>query len=387
MAHPELVAIFDVGTVDDRPFLVMEFVEGTSLHSRLQAGPLPLDQVLRIGGGLADALAHAHHRGVVHRDVKPSNIILDREDRPHLTDFGIALLAGTPRLTSANEILGTPAYLAPEQLLDTEVGPPADLYALGLVLLECLSGELEYASGSSLEVALTRLNRPPRIPAGLPPELTDLLTAMTATEALDRPTAEACALRLLAASDDTRPDAAPRKTVSMSPVADEPVALLGRRGQNRAYPGWAGHLRSQRAPTAAAGRLGRRDRRSGRRADVPAEHAAAADRSAAGRHPRTPRVQHSHQHQPGESGSTTAGMLVAHEHRAPATTAPALACVHPQHTQDMALDADHNLADDNAPAIHSLDATTDDGVVRADGDHVDLDGTTKHDQCTRQRDR
>jgi serine/threonine protein kinase len=200
----------------------MEFVEGTNLQSRLLAGPLPLGQVLRIGGELADALVHAHHRGVVHRDVKPSNIILDQEDRPHLTDFGIALVAGTPRLTSVNEILGTPAYLAPEQLSDTEIGPPADVYALGLVLLECLSGQLEYASGSSLEVALARLSRPPRIPADLPPGLADLLTAMTATEALDRPTAETCALRLQAEAGDTMQDVGP--PVSMAPVAREPVA-------------------------------------------------------------------------------------------------------------------------------------------------------------------
>ncbi|HEX5119780.1 MAG TPA: protein kinase, partial [Pseudonocardiaceae bacterium] len=83
LAHPGLVAIFDVGTGDDRPFLVMECVEGTSMRSRLLAGPWPLDQGLRIGGVLADALAHAHDRGVVHRAVQPSNILLDREDLPH----------------------------------------------------------------------------------------------------------------------------------------------------------------------------------------------------------------------------------------------------------------------------------------------------------------
>ncbi len=405
LAHPELVAIFDVGTVDDRPFLVMEFVGGTSLQARLLAGPLPLDQVLRIGGALADALAHAHHRGVVHRDVKPSNIVLDQENVPHLTDFGIALLAGTPRLTSANEILGTPAYLAPEQLSDTEVGPPADVYALGLVLLECLSGELEYASGTILEVALTRLNRPPRIPTGLPPELTGLLAAMTATEALDRPTAETCALRLLAAVDDTRPEVAPRKTVTMSPVADEPVARWADEDRTahmavgQATSAHSGPRRRLLAASVAGIAAG------GRRADVPAEHAAAADRSAAGRHPRTQRVQHSHQHQWGESGSrhrTTWGPNTRRRdtrrrtHRGNARrtrtsggghhcTCPGL--VHPEHAQDVALDADHDLAGDNAPANHGLDATTDDGVVRAAGDHVGLDGTAEHDQCSRQRDR
>jgi serine/threonine protein kinase len=255
LAHPGLVAIFDVGTVDDRRFLVMEFVEGTSVQSRLLAGPLPLGQVLRIGGVLADALAHAHLRGVVHRDVKPSNIMLDGEDLPHLTDFGIALLAGSPRLTSVHEVLGTPAYLAPEQLLDTEVGPAADVYALGLVLLECLSGEPEYASGNCTEVALSRLNRPPRIPAGLPPALIDLLTAMTATEPLDRPAAETCASRLVAALEDIGTDVVPERPVSMSPVVGAPVV----RGadQDRATdvsigPATAARSRPRWRPVAAA---------------------------------------------------------------------------------------------------------------------------------------
>ncbi|HEX3650426.1 MAG TPA: serine/threonine-protein kinase [Pseudonocardiaceae bacterium] len=239
LAHPGLVAIFDVGAVADRPFLVMEFVEGTSLRARLLSGPLPLDEVLRIGGVLADALAHAHHRGVVHRDVKPSNIMLDREGLPHLTDFGIALLVGSPRLTSVHEIIGTPAYLAPEQLSETEIGPAADVYALGLVLLECLSGEVEYPSGTCLEVALSRLHRPPRVPTGLPAEITELLAAMTATEAVDRPTAHACALRLLSALEDVRTEPQ-RQPVPMAPVAEEPAAW------------WADEDRTTSVPVAAA---------------------------------------------------------------------------------------------------------------------------------------
>ncbi|HEY4021558.1 MAG TPA: serine/threonine-protein kinase [Pseudonocardiaceae bacterium] len=235
LAHPGLVSIFDVDTFDDRPFLVMEFVEGTSLQARLLDGPWSPHQVMRIGCVLAEALAHAHGRGVVHRDVKPSNIMLDRDELPHLTDFGIALLAGAPRLTGAYEIIGTPAYLAPEQLSGGEVGPPADVYALALVLLECLTGEVEYPSGSSLEVALTRLNRPPRIPTGLPPTLANLLIAMTSTEALDRPAAAECALRLSGPSDILGPALPPEQdiigpalppeqSVAMPLAADESAA-------------------------------------------------------------------------------------------------------------------------------------------------------------------
>lgn len=244
LAHPGLVSIFDVGAVDDRPFLVMEFVEGTSLQSRLSAGPLPIDQAMRIGGMLAESLAHAHERGVVHRDVKPSNIMLDDEDVPHLTDFGIALLAGSPRVTSDSEIVGTPAYLAPEQVAGTEVGPPADVYALGLVLLECLSGEMEYSSDSGLTAALARLNRPPRIPDGLSPRLASLLAAMTSTDAAARPTAAACALSLMAATGDRGADTmidipVPRQATT-SAVLDEPVAW------------WADEDRTEPVPVAPA---------------------------------------------------------------------------------------------------------------------------------------
>ena len=220
LAHRGLVSIFDVGSVDDRPFLVMEFVDGVGLHLQLLSGPLPVEHVRRLGAALAGALAHVHERGVIHRDVKPSNIILDRDGSPHLTDFGIALLAGEPRLTNADQIIGTPAYLAPEQLSDTAVGPAADVYALGLVLLECLTGEVEYPSDSGLEAALTRLHRPPRIPAGLPPDFADVLTAMTATQPLDRPAAAECAERLASAQS---PDAPVIIAESVAWPADEPA--------------------------------------------------------------------------------------------------------------------------------------------------------------------
>jgi hypothetical protein len=105
-----------------------------------------------------------------------------------------------------------------------EVGPPADVYALALVLLECLTGEVEYPSGSNLEVALTRLNRPPRIPTGLPPTLANLLIAMTSTEALDRPTAAECALRLRVPSDIIGPALPPEQSVAMPLAAGESAA-------------------------------------------------------------------------------------------------------------------------------------------------------------------
>ncbi len=202
LSHSGLVSIFDIGTVAARPYLVMQLVDGDSLAYRLIAGPMPVEDVVRMGAVLSDALAHAHARGVVHRDVKPSNILLDTDDQPYLTDFGIALLTGTSRLTSTNEILGTPAYLAPEQITGSDVGPLADIYSLGLVLLECATGEMEYAAGTRLEAALVRLHRQPHIPDTIPPDLAGLLREMTAKEPEGRPPAAECALRLAAMGEE-----------------------------------------------------------------------------------------------------------------------------------------------------------------------------------------
>jgi serine/threonine protein kinase len=197
LSHPGLVSIFDVGVHRDRPYLVMRLVQGDTLQSRLLDGPLPPADVLLLGARLADALAHVHGRDMIHRDVKPSNILLDEDDNPFLTDFGIALLVGATRLTDSNEIIGTPAYLAPEQVLGREIGPAVDVYGLALMLIECLTGEMEYPGGNKVEAALARLHRPPRIPAGLPVEFASLLVTMTATEPARRPPAAHCAQRLL----------------------------------------------------------------------------------------------------------------------------------------------------------------------------------------------
>jgi eukaryotic-like serine/threonine-protein kinase len=193
LSHSALVGIYDAGVDGDRPYLVMQLVDGETLRDRLLNGPLTTDEVVALGARLSLGLAHVHHNGVVHRDIKPSNIVLDGTGAPHLADFGIALLLDAARMTGSNEIMGTPAYLSPEQILGSDVGAAADIYSLGLVLLECLTGQLEYPGGSKVESALARLHRPPRIPAGVTPVLARLLTAMTSLDAEDRPAAKDCA--------------------------------------------------------------------------------------------------------------------------------------------------------------------------------------------------
>lgn len=195
LSHPGLVAVHDFGIEDHRPFLVMELVDGRTLHEVFDHEQLPLDEVTRIGAQVADALAYVHQQGVVHRDVKPSNILVTRNGRARLADFGISRMVDTARLTEGGGTLGTAAYMAPEQVRGARVGPPADIYALGLVLLEGCTGEVEYP-GDGYETAAERLGRSPAVPEDLPRPLYRLLAAMTATDPADRPTATQCAAAL-----------------------------------------------------------------------------------------------------------------------------------------------------------------------------------------------
>ncbi|MET7433847.1 MULTISPECIES: serine/threonine-protein kinase [Streptomyces] len=197
LGHPGLVTVYDAGRHDGRAYLVMELIDGPTLKARITEGPLSPGETAALGADLARALAHAHDAGIVHRDVKPSNIILDTSGRPHLTDFGISRLLDATTRTTTGTLIGTAAYLSPEQVLGQSVGPSADVYALGLVLLECVTSRLEY-DGAPLEAAIARLHRRPELPDSLPEGFAALLGDMTALEAQARPSADDCARTLTA---------------------------------------------------------------------------------------------------------------------------------------------------------------------------------------------
>ncbi|MFQ6155704.1 protein kinase domain-containing protein [Micrococcus luteus] len=197
--HPSLVRLYDAGTdaQDDGThhvaYLVMEFVHGTDLRKRLASGPLTHDDVRQLGLDLAGALACVHSLGIVHRDIKPANILVPdpapgRRQPAKLTDFGIARLTDASRLTVTNTTIGTANYLSPEQARGEKVGPASDIYSLGLVLLECLKGSMEF-TGGAVEAAVARLLRSPRIPDDLGELWAPLLARMTARDPADRPTA------------------------------------------------------------------------------------------------------------------------------------------------------------------------------------------------------
>ncbi len=200
--HPNLVAFLDArhgpapggATHSDtgHAYLVMELVEGPTLAQRLTSGPLRVAEAKDIAAGIAGALAAAHSRGLVHRDVKPANILLGKDETgrivPKLSDFGIAQRLGAGRITKTRMVVGTAAYLSPEQARGADVGPATDVYALGLVMLEALTGHREF-DGPPLQAAAARLHRNPRVPAELPAPWPQLLTAMTQLDPPSRPSA------------------------------------------------------------------------------------------------------------------------------------------------------------------------------------------------------
>ncbi|MFS0712409.1 serine/threonine-protein kinase [Microbacterium sp. 2P01SA-2] len=201
--HPGLVTLFDAHLNDEPRFLVMEHVVGTTLSQRIAAGVLDDRELAALGSQLADALHVVHDAGIVHRDVKPSNILLARSTVPgvplraKLADFGIAHLLDSERVTSPSLLIGTAAYIAPELLHGADPAPPSDIYALGLVLLEAATGERAFSgSDGNRGQLLARLSRDPDMPLMLDHTWRDLLCAMTSRRPDDRPTAVEVMARL-----------------------------------------------------------------------------------------------------------------------------------------------------------------------------------------------
>lgn len=217
--HPGLVQVYDAGEHDGEGFVVLELVDGSSLRAILaERGTLPPPEAASIGALLADALAYVHARGVVHRDVTPANVLCGPDRRPRLADFGIARLLDTTRITAVDTTIGTAAYMAPEQVEGAEVTPAADVYALGLVLREALTGRPAF-DGVGHEVALARLTRDPDVRTHIPHVWHDLLGAMTARDPGARPTAAQVGDRLRSL---VSPDAA----VATAAASDVPTAAM-----------------------------------------------------------------------------------------------------------------------------------------------------------------
>ena len=247
LSHPSLVQVYDAGTDDSgRPWVVMEFIEGETLSAALKRGPLALDEVRLIGLAVAEALDHVHSQGLVHRDVKPANILLKQGGGAKLTDFGIARLVDAARVTSTGLLVGTASYLAPEQVAGETVGPATDVYALGLLMLEAITGSREY-DGPAVEAAMARLHRDPVLPPTLPAVWSSLLAAMTAREPSARPTAAEVAgvlSRMYEGDSTTVLDATsvlqrPDQTTVLAAAPSRPVPLVTQPARRRGLnPAW-----------------------------------------------------------------------------------------------------------------------------------------------------
>jgi serine/threonine protein kinase len=202
LTHPHLVALYDAGGDVAEPWCAMEYVNGGSLADR--EGTMSPQLAARMGQQIGSALSYVHGRGIVHRDVKPSNVLLDRDGGAFLSDFGIARLVDGTRMTQSGLMIGTAAFLSPEQVRGLPAGPAVDIYALGLVLLEVLTGVREYP-GTAVESAVARLARPPRLPEQLGSEWTTLLAEMTAQQPEDRPDSQSVTKRLRELFDGIEP--------------------------------------------------------------------------------------------------------------------------------------------------------------------------------------
>jgi serine/threonine-protein kinase len=237
LAHPNVVRVFDVGEDDGRPFIAMEYVEGETLAELVaQRAPLPAAEAARLGTQMCAGLAAAHAAGLVHRDVKPQNLLLRTDGVLKLGDFGIAAGHDGTRLTLAGTVLGTAGYLAPEQARGEEVTAAADIYAVGAVLYELLTGEPSRTAGSLAELGSEDGFGPPDLGARVPSAPRELVAAVNACLSArpeDRPPSAAALARLLA------PIASEAETLSLPPdPAQRASEILARPDRTRSR--WAG---------------------------------------------------------------------------------------------------------------------------------------------------
>ncbi|HSG81784.1 MAG TPA: serine/threonine-protein kinase, partial [Gemmatimonadota bacterium] len=219
LSHPNIVAVYRVGRLsNDLPYMVMQYVKGTTMSSRLQAqGPLSVSEARRVMGEVASAMAAAHKQGIVHRDVRPDNVLYEEDSgRSLLSDFGIAAIlargdSGAPtRITKTGELVGDPSYMSPEQLVGGEITERSDVYALGLLGFELLTGRGPYEASSKREMFTAHVHQQPRklsdLRDGVDPELERVLEACLNKEPEHRPSAADVQRRLaIAASGGLTP--------------------------------------------------------------------------------------------------------------------------------------------------------------------------------------
>jgi len=174
LQHPHILPVFDFGEAEGYTYIVMPFIESGTLIDLLKGQPLPLKQIRRVISQLGDALDYAHSRGLVHRDVKPSNVLLDERGNCLLTDFGLAkIVEGRMNLTTSGAVLGTPAYMSPEQGLGQTPDGRSDIYSLGVILYEMATGRAPFKAETPMAVMIKHIHDPLPMPSTINPKLID----------------------------------------------------------------------------------------------------------------------------------------------------------------------------------------------------------------------
>jgi eukaryotic-like serine/threonine-protein kinase len=242
LSHPGIVIVIDRGEEDGRQYIVFEYIEGENLKQLVErSGPLPVRRVLELGAEIARALAFAHAQGLVHRDVKPQNVLLSEDGPVKVTDFGIARSVDGIGTTETGTVLGTSHYVAPEQARGERVDAKTDVYAFGVVLFELLTGEVPFDGESFVAVALKHVNEP--APSVLerrpdcPLRLAGLVERCLAKSPLERPAMDEVGreLETCLAELDARPDGEPTM-ISRAPRAVRVAGPRRERARRRSWP-------------------------------------------------------------------------------------------------------------------------------------------------------
>lgn len=244
LAHPNIVSIYDVGEDQGRHFIVMEYVQGENLKDYLsRRGPLTPQTVAEMGQQVAAALAHAHCRGIIHRDIKPHNLLVSPEGQVKVTDFGIARAAAASSLTETGVVLGSVHYFSPEQAQGGAVDARSDIYALGVVLYELLTGEPPFTGDSPIAIALSHLDSEPPAVAELCPYVPEdleqaIMKAMAKDPAHRYQTAGELNRALAPAASRTRAQEEPTRVLTAVPGREKATATRNRPKPNRRSTTW-----------------------------------------------------------------------------------------------------------------------------------------------------
>ena len=225
MRHPNILNVFDFGEYEETPYMIVEYVPGGNLAGRMSHGPLDRATALRFLRGIGAGLDYAHAQGIVHRDVKPANVLLERDETPVLADFGLAkMLQGSSVKSMTGVTTGTPAYMAPEQVTGQQVGPAADRYSLATIAYEMLTGSIPFQGLGVLEVLYAHVHQDPALPSSLNSDLNQSVDAVIMRGLAKEPrsrwaTCEAF-VNALATAMGAKATASVERTIAMAPPAE-----------------------------------------------------------------------------------------------------------------------------------------------------------------------